>query len=204
MTPAHNLSEADLFRAWWDDGLLDLLCGMALLVTGLGWESRLGALAVVQAPLWIVLWAPLRRRLVEPRAGFVRFSLARRRRKTRSLWWSLLLGVALLAVFAALAVLARQRGAGPSLAQAVDGLPALLVAVAAVLAGLLTGARRFQTYALLLVAAAFLTVYFAAGPALPLVGVGAVAVGCGAVLLAWFLHSNRDFENGDGEETALP
>lgn len=192
MTNTQILTERDLFRSFWDDGLLDILGGMALLLTGLGWESQLGPLAVVQAPLWIVLWTPLRRRLVEPRAGFVRFALERRRRNTIRLSWTVALGLGLFALVAVAALVARERGSLPTAQQAVDGLPALLVALAAGLAGFLTGAKRFHAYGLGLVAGAAVTMVFPLGPAAPLVMVGMAAVATGLFLLTRFVRDSRD------------
>lgn len=194
MAHVQTFTETHLFRSYWDDGLVDLLAGLALLVTGLGWETELGALAVIQAPLWIALWGPLRRRLVEPRAGSVTFSRSRRERNARGLGWTLALGVGFLALAVLTLVVVRGQGAGAALPLLVPGLPALLVAVAAGLAGLLTGARRFQGYGLALLAAAAVTVLLRGGPALPLAAVGLVMVASGGILLVRFLQASRDYE----------
>lgn len=195
MARAQNLLEADLFRSYWDDGLLDLLCGLALLVLGVGWSATgLGPLAVLQAPLWLALWAPLRKRIVEPHAGFVRFSLARRQRSARDLRWTLALGVGALALGAVAAFLLRSREEGPVLQLLAPGLPAALVALGAGIAGLLTGARRFQAYGLALLAGAVATIAVAGGPAPPLAAGGLVVTASGAVLLARFVRDSREHE----------
>jgi len=196
MASAQTLTETDLFRSYWDDGLLDLLGGLALLVTGIGWETAMGALATIQAPLWIVLWGPLRRKIVEPRAGFVRFSLARQTSTSRELSWTLALGVGALALVAAVALLPRGEGVRLAIGHLVAGLPAVLVALAAAFAGILTGARRFYGYGLALLAAAVVTVLFGLGPALPLVLGGLVAVACGAVLLRQFVLGSLEYKEG--------
>ncbi len=194
MATARTLTETDLFRSYWDDGLLDVLSGLALLVTGLGWESELGALAVIQAPLWIVLWGPLRRRIVEPRAGFVEFSLARRKRSARGLWWTVALGVGALVLVILAALFIREHGAPAASRLLSPGLPAVLVALAAGLASLLTGARRFRAYGLVLLAGAAATVLLARGPALPLVVGGLVVAVSGALLLGRFVRDSREYE----------
>lgn len=190
---AQTLTEPDLFRSFWNDGLLDLLSGAALLVTGAGWALGLGALAAVQAPLWVVLWAPLRRRVVEPRAGFVRFSAARRQRTTGGLRWTLATGVAALLLTAGAVTLVALRGAPTAAPRLAAALPAVLVAVPAVPAAVLTGARRFHVYAIALLVAAALTVVLDTGPALPLVAVGLGAVAAGTVLLRRFLRASRAY-----------
>lgn len=195
MTKARNLVERDLFRSYWDDGLLDLLCGLALLVTGLGWTSELGALAAIHVPLWVTLWAPLRRSIVEPRAGFVRFSSSRRKRNATSLRRTLALGIGTLVLLVVVYfVRGQQQWALPALERSISGLPAVLVAFAASLTGILTGALRFQVYGLVLLAAAAVTVWLDAGPAMPLVAGGALVVISGTTLLARFVSASRQYE----------
>lgn len=188
------LRESDLFRSYWDDGLLDLLAGLALLITGLGWESDWGPLASIQAPLWIVLWVPLRRKIVEPRVGFVKFSLARQKHTTHRLWQTLGVGVAFLVLIALAMLTIREWGANSVLRDLVPGLPPVLVALAAGLTGILTGARRFHLYGLLLLAAAAAVIYLARGPGLSLLAVSLVVVSCGLVLFTRFLHESREYE----------
>jgi len=194
MASAETLTEPDLFRSYWDDGLLDLLFGLALLLTGIGWDTALGPLAVVQVPFWFVLWSPLRRRFVEPRVGFVRFSVARRTRNARGLWSTFALGVGTLALTILVAVTVRGAGAGNELARLIPGLPAVLVAVGAILAGVLTRARRFHAYGLTLIAGAAVSVSLGLGPAPPLVLGGLVAACVGATLLTRFVRASNLYE----------
>ncbi|MGD2129403.1 MAG: hypothetical protein PVJ33_01935 [Lysobacterales bacterium] len=185
-------TDTELFRTYWDDGLLDLLAGVALLVAGAGWATRLGALAVVQAPLWIVMWAPLRRSLVEPRAGYVRFTLARRARNTRKLIFTAALGALLLAFVTIAAQWVRGMD-GAGIGELHAALPAAIVATMAVLTAFLTGARRFLGYAALLFLLGTLAVKLDRGPALSLAVAGLVVALSGAVLLARFIRESRDY-----------
>jgi hypothetical protein len=186
-------ADAELFRTYWDEGLLDLLAGLGVLLAGVGWETGLGPLAVIQAPLWIVLWEPLRRAIVEPRAGYVRFSTARRRRNARGLRGTVALGLGLFGL-AVLATSFVDAGfAGLDEGRLVAGLPAAIVAMGALLTGLMTGARRFLLYAALLLVLAALTVALGRGPALPLAVGGAVVLSVGAILLSRFLRASRQF-----------
>jgi len=189
-------NEAELFRSYWDDGLLDLLAGSALLVTGVGWAIGLGPLAVIQAPLWVALWIPLRGRLVEPRAGYVEFSRCRQADTRRAMRQALGDGVRALAAVALLVYLVRQ-GGGASLREVIPGLPAVLVAAAAVVAGALTSARRFHWYAVVLVLGAVAAVVLHLGPAAPLVVASLVVIGTGLVMIVRFVRGSREFLDGD-------
>lgn len=197
METQSNPLESRLFQTYWDDGLLDLLSGLALLTIGLAWNGGLGPLAVVFAPVWIVMWRPLRHRIVEPRAGFVRFSLNRERRVEHDLKGTLAFGLGLLALIALGAFGAGKAGSFSETDNLVAGLPAALVALAAVFTGFLTGARRFHVYAFAMLAAAALVGLFADNPGLPILGGGLVVSASGAFLLARFLRESEAYDDGD-------
>ena len=188
--------ESDLFRSYWDDGLLDLLSGLALLVAGVGWNTDLGALAAIQMPLWVTLWIPLRKQIVEPRAGYVVFAQSRRTRNTHKLAWSLALGLGLFVLLAAAAVVIGTPNDTGTANRLVSGLPGALVALAAVVANALTGARRFLGYALVLAVVATVAILLDLGPALPLALGGLVAASGGAVLLTRLVRESRAYDGG--------
>jgi len=188
MAHDRGFTEERLFRRSWDDGLLDVLSGLWLLLTGIGWLVGLGALAGLHAPFWLVLWQPLHHRIVEPRAGFVRFSRSRRGRTRRHLWLNLVVGVSLLA----LVLVLRDPGPGGVLARLSPGLPALLVAIAAILMGVLTGAGRFHLYAAGLIGAAAVTAWLGLEPAPALIAGGVLVLTTGIWLLARFISASQD------------
>jgi len=189
-----TLTESGLFSVYWDDGLLDLVCGLALLAMGCGWLIGLGAFAVIQAPLWTVLWAPLRQRVIEPRAGYVEFSRAQRQRTGHGLRLALGLGIAVFVLAALIGVGVRSGQLRLDSPDLVAGLPAALIAVAAVLAALLTGARRFYAYAVVLMAGAAATSAAGWSPALPITVAGIVVSVSGAILVVRFIRSSRRFQ----------
>jgi hypothetical protein len=75
---AHQLDaeriEARVYRAYWQDGLLDLLAGLTVLLIGAGWVMGFVLASVVVPPVALVLWPLLRMRVTEPRLGHVRFN----------------------------------------------------------------------------------------------------------------------------------
>lgn len=179
--------EEQLFRRYWDDGLLDLLAGAGVLMAGVAWLAGVVAVGGALAVLPIVLWRPLRARLVEPRLGQVEFRAKRIARQQRH---SLaLLGAGVLAFALVLAVaLTRTRGGGGIGAPLVAGLPALLVALPAFAVGASLGVRRLHFYGLTLLAGGGLVIVLDADPGWALVGGGCVAVIVGAILLRRLLR----------------
>ncbi len=187
--------ETRLFSSYWDDGTLDLLIGAAIVLLGVGYVFDLPLVEVVILPLALVMWPILRRRLVEPRAGYVEFARARQARVTWELRGTVALGVGLL-VLALAAVLGTRSGA-LDLSRSVDALPAILVALGAGVTGGLIRAWRFAAYALVLAGAGVGAVLADTGPGLPLVVGGIVMWGWGAVLLVRFLTASRRFQESE-------
>jgi hypothetical protein len=146
MTSRTNALESHLFSSYWDDGLLDVFAGLGVVGISLFWTFDLVALGAIVPAILAVFWGPLRSRFVEPRAGFVEFSDARSQRTDRLLRGAVLLGIANLAVFVGLYIMVRSEP-GALLPLVGPGLPAFLVAVAAVLAGWGLGLSRFLVYA---------------------------------------------------------
>jgi hypothetical protein len=186
--------EPALFRHHWDDGLLDLFAGVGVVGIGICWAFDLVALGAIVPAVLVPFWAPLRRRLVEPRAGLVEFSDARteqnRRLGTSSAW----LGVAMLALFT-LVYLRTSRGESDVLAIIVPGVPALLLGLLAAVAGLGLGLPRFLAYAGLLGLCGVGVAVVDARPEVAMIAGGLLMLLGGARLMNRFLRLEVD----DGE-----
>lgn len=87
--------ERRVFRSYWDDGLLDVFAAIGVTAIGLLWLRDIPAGAVIVPPLLIPLWAQVRRKWIEPRAGFVEFSDDREYRSKRLLRLVFYLGAGL-------------------------------------------------------------------------------------------------------------
>lgn len=186
--------ESRLFQAYWGDGTLDLVGGFAVVLIGLDYLFEQFLLLAVTVPLAFVGWLVLRKRVVEPRAGYVAFARQRRQRSARELVGAVALGFGFLALFLALSVRARDVVlAGQN---TVDAVPAALIALGAVVAAGLTRAWRFAAYAGLIAAGGVATVLLGTGPAMPLLTGGVIVSATGAVLLARFVGESRRFEDG--------
>lgn len=186
--------ESRLFTSFWDDGTLDLLAGAGVVVIGVSYLVEWHPVEAIVPPLALAAWMILRRWVVEPRAGYVEFSRQRRDRTGRALWGALALGAGLLVM--TLAMLG-MRGRVTGLAAFVDALPALLVALGAVVTAGLTRAWRFAVYGAVLAVGGGGTVLLRTGPGLPLLIGGILAGGTGAVLLARFLAGSRRFQEAE-------
>ncbi len=195
--------ENRLYGAYWDDGVFDLLCGVYLLLVGMVWWMGLPYL-IGFSVLIVVPWFPLRRAIVEPRAGYVEFS---RKRKSRNLK---VLAVGYL-VFTCAAYLAVTGGAyvwkldeGVLLGSFINGVPGALMAILALFSGWLILARRFYVYALLLVISSVLTGFMQWPPHIPFLVVGIVVLVAAITRLRRFVEEADAFaEVAPGEVTAL-
>lgn len=186
--------ETRLFQAYWGDGTLDLVGGAAVVLIGLTFVFEQLFLIGVVVPLGLVTWWGIRRQVVEPRAGYVALAHSRRDRSERELVGTIAVGLGALAMVAFGSV---RLGRGVP-GEVVAGLPALLLAVGAGMAGGLTRAWRFGVYALVFLAATVATVVLGIDPGWPVVVAGLVLWAAGAVLFGRFLAGSRRFEEAGG------
>jgi len=181
-----------LLRSFWADGLLDILVGVGLLIVGIAWMAGFLALAPVCAPLLIVLWRPLRQRIVEPRAGYVRF-LASQRRETRSNLLAVVsIGVVSLAAVLSAQLLTTTGALSPPQGRWVAALPAGIVAFGLAITAGLTGARRFYFYAAALLGMAQVTSALMDRPDVPLLAGGVLILVRGIMLLVDFIRQSAE------------
>lgn len=184
--------EARLFRSYWEDGTLDLVAGASVVMIGFTYVLEQHVFVGVVVPVALVAWMVVRRRVVEPRAGYVEFSRSRRGRSGREVLGALAAGTGLLVLTLLGTIGLRSGSLVPG--DAVDALPALLIALGAGVAAGLTRAPRFGVYAALFVAVGAATVWLGVAPGWPLAVGGLVTAASGAVLLARFLAASRRFQ----------
>ena len=186
MKPDTTGLEAAAYRSRYDDGIIDLAIGLALVWIGIAWlwiPSLAGVSGVIPAVL-VPAVGPVRRRFLEPRVGYVRWSPPRVHWEGLQLRRLLVMGVAALILGLGVFWWASQSDGN---LQPVVGLPALLLAMPTVLLGAATRIRRLWWYGGLLIAAAVITIAVEAGPGAPLLTAGAVIALCGLALLIRFV-----------------
>lgn len=184
--------EKSIFRSRWEDGLIELFFGIGLVLMGILWLKGLIVFVALVPVMLIPFWAPIRKRVTEPRAGYVRFSEERKARTQLGLNMAGIIGFGLLTLFGAVFVVLRsQSGVDHGLMEIlVPGLPSFIVATALLVAWLGFGMPRFATHAAVLVAAGVLGVVSALDPGWQFLGSGLVIAGMGSVLFARFLRDN--------------
>jgi len=187
--------ESRLFRAYWDDGLLDVLFGIGAVAVGLLWLANLVVFGAIVPALLALAWNPLRGAVVEPRMGFVEFSQARTESNRRKLRASVWLGLGALALFVALVVAAR---AGSDLipGDLSAALPATLVGIMAGLIGVGLALARFLGYGLAFVAAGVVVALAGGEPGLAILLGGVVTLLSGAWLITRFLRHTSPIDEG--------
>ncbi|NNE04858.1 MAG: hypothetical protein HKN15_03940 [Xanthomonadales bacterium] len=190
MIDAINRLERKAFKSFWNDGLLDVMLGMMLLVLGVSWWQDVAVLGAVFPAVCVSMWAPLRKRLIEPRMGFVEFSEGREL-KARTFRFGLagffaatmLLGILVFSLWGSDIM--------PKPAEWIAGFPLLLLAIPAALFSAFTQCRRFAVYALLMLLAGIEVVILDWQPHVGMLASGAVILLSGSVILARFMINHR-------------
>jgi hypothetical protein len=188
-----GLLERNTYRSTWHDGLLDLFAGVGLLLIGAAWLTEYAGLGGIAPALLIPLWAPFRRKWIEPRAGTVRFREERVATERRKYFAMFALGSVAFVVGVGVYLAAREGGAGPGLPKA---LLAVLLGAAGLIVGLAFGQLRFVAYAMASLALGAWAVLADAHPAFQFLGLGACVTGTGAVLFFRFVRSHPIGDDG--------
>jgi hypothetical protein len=188
MTTSPDLAatERRVFSAFWQDGVLDLLVGAALMSIGMVWLLDMIWLTAIVPASAIVVWPILRRTITEPRLGQVRFRADRRHRLRHGLIAVVSLGMVLFA-FAATHIHGGLDQRDP-LRWLAPAIPSLLLTLLALSAFEILRLPRLLAYAGALAAAGLLAAALRLEPGWPILTGGAVVSIAGIVLLVCFVR----------------
>jgi hypothetical protein len=189
--------ETQVYRSYWDDGLLDIFAAAAVLLVGLCWSGGFAVAAAIVPALFAPLWGPVRQRLIEPRLGYVEFTDARLARNAGKLRLVLYTGIGFLAL-ALGAWLLRSRLQPMPAEVLVAGLPAVLLGLMAAMTVVLTGCSRFIGYAAILAVAGIAGAALGQEPGPILAAAGAVMMAVAITVLVRLVRANPP----DGEAGA--
>lgn len=178
--------EGKAFRSYWNDGLLDIMLGLVLLATGLSWWQDVAVMGAIFPAVCVGMWHPLRKRLVEPRMGYVEFD-GDRELKIRSFRFGLIAFFAgMMALGLVVYVLWRGDLASDS-SYWIAALPLVLIAVPAMFFALFTNCMRFAAYAFLLFVAGVTVVLQDRDPHVGMIASGVIVLVTGLIILSRFL-----------------
>ena len=192
--------ESKAYESTWDDGLIDAFVGVSLLGLGLFWLTDYAVFGGCIPALLMPIWPRLRRQLTAPRRGLVQFREGRRNTERRKLQGLFVAGLATFVLGVVLYFALGRTGVadGDWVRIVIPGLPGVLLAVGASLAGAMIGAHRFHLYAGLLVVGASVGIWLRWEPGLYLAGAGAVVLVTGIVMVVRFVRT-YPIESGAGE-----
>jgi len=187
MTVKLEQLEQQVFRSYWDDGLLDLFAGAGILGIGIFWVMDIVVGGAILPALMVPLWTPFRQKLIEPRLGLVEFSDRREQRNHRFLIGVFIAGVGTLMLGIMVYFFVRGSGVRPDVSL-IAALPAVLLGILALFTGFLLGAYRFFVYAVWLAMAGVLGSFAGQGPGVSMIAGGAVITISATFLLARFIR----------------
>jgi hypothetical protein len=185
-----NRVERRVVRTFWDDGLIDVLSGLGVLLVGIAWQFDLVPLGAVAPALLIPFWRPLRARITEPRLGYVEFSDAQVGRHRSFLTWSIVAGCLTFLLGVSLYFFATSTAGVVPLQNWIAALPACLIGCMAFLTSFLILTPRFIGYAAVFCVSGALVVLLAKTPGLALIAGGAVVTTLGMFRLLSFIRSH--------------
>ncbi len=193
MTNELEAMERDAYRASYSDGIIDIFVGLSLALIGAIWiwAEEYGGLAGVLPAVMVPTIIPLRKQIVEARGGYVKWSAPRRRWERRNLVGMFGAGVATFLLGIAAFFMFESGGAARDLLTDIaPGMLAFILAVLALVLGVMMEQRRFVAYAAVLVGGGVLAVMDDANPGLPLLIAGVAVTVVGVVMLVRYLRAN--------------
>ena len=181
--------ETKAFRSFWNDGLLDLMVGIGVLVVGISWWQDVAVLGAVFPAVCASLWYPFRNRLVEPRMGYVEFS-GERELKVRSFRHGLFAFFTGTMLFAVVVFILWNGDVLPGPAEWIAGFPLVLIGIPAVFFALFTNCRRFGVYALFLFLAGVEVILQGWEPHVGIIASGVFITTTGFIIFTRFLSQH--------------
>ena len=181
--------ENRVYRAYWNDGLLDVFAAVGVVLIGIAWTFDFVVGGAITPALLVPLWGPFRQRLIEPRLGMVEFSEKRERTHRSRLLLVILLGIGAFAIVVSLYVLRDRLALDPAVSF-MAGLPAFLLAIPAALTAILVSTGRFLVYAALLAVAGGVGAMSGLEPGPIIVAAGIPILLIAGTVLLRFVHNN--------------
>jgi len=195
MTTQTVLTKAErrLFRAFWQDGLLDIIAGATVALIGVGWLLGVFVPALGLPIVGVFAWQGARRRITEPRLGSVEFSDARVHDIRHGL-----IAIVSLGLVVGGNLITRVWLAGtptPFTQWFAPAIPATIIAAMSLSCAAALGLWRFVAYGVVFGVAGLAVAEFDSEPWWALITGGAVVALCGVDMLVRFLRRFPELPN---------
>jgi hypothetical protein len=195
MTNPQDLAalERAAYQDAYSDGIVDLFAGLSLLWIGTAWIWLPGIAGVAGVFPAVFVSAVLagRKRFMEDRSGYVKWSPPRRQKERRNLTMVFVAGVGLFGMGVVAFALANSNSdVNGILSDIGPGLLAFLLAGTAIGLGFMMQTRRLFLYAAVLAIAGALTAWQNASPGWPMLAAGAIVSLVGALMLVRYVRAN--------------
>jgi hypothetical protein len=185
--------ERQTYRDSYSDGIIDIYIGISLLWIGVAWIwlPDIAGLAGVLPAIFITPMLVGRKRFLEKRIGYVKWTEPRRQWEHRNLVGALIVGTAFLLLGVGVYMFASDSAADRDiLASVAPGLIAWLLAAVAIGLAFLMSAKRMLAYGMVLIAGGIWTAQENASPGWPLLAAGTVITITGIAMLIRFTRNN--------------
>ncbi|MEZ6095285.1 MAG: hypothetical protein R3C03_13815 [Pirellulaceae bacterium] len=182
-----NNPENRMTRLYWDDGILDLLSGIGVVLIGVTWVAGLIALGPMVPCILLPFWTFLRRNFTEVRLGHVEFSNEKQRGDRRFLLQWCFVGVGVLLTVFLFAIIKDGLPATNFAAKFATMIPAVLMAVLAIATAALTALKRFIWYSMVFLVAGVEASIREWDPGWSMIFGGIVMITCGTWILVRFI-----------------
>lgn len=189
MSQTFTKAHGRVLRAFWQDGLLDVVAGVTLICIAIAWITGNYVLGTVAPAFAIPTWSVFRKWLVAPRLGNVRFDQTGHRRVKRSLL--ALYGIGCLCFVFGIVVYWITSSPNPSeirMEMAIPALPAVLVGVGGWLCAVMFGINRLAIYGAVCIAAGVSLVFWDLNPGWSLLVGGIFTSATGILLIIRFIN----------------
>jgi hypothetical protein len=185
--------ERRTYRDFYSDGIIDIYVGISLLWIGVAWIwlPDMAGLAGVFPAIFIAPMLAGRKRFLERRIGYVKWTETRRQWEHRNLVAALIAGTVFLLLGVGVYMLASDSAADRDiLGTMAPGLIAWLLAALAIGLAFLMSARRMLLYGAVLIAGGIWTAQADANPGWPLLVAGSLIAITGVAMLIGFVRRN--------------
>jgi len=182
-------AKALAYQTLTEDGLVDLFCGLGLLLLGIGWWFDAVAVTAGVPAILVPLWLVARRAISRPRLGSVTLREDTQKGIARGLAVIILMGAVVLAAFVYFSF-GGYGEPGEVMRNLVPALPALLLALMANVAWIFLRTSRFLLYAAGLTFAAVVVTMTRSEPYVGFLIGAVLPIMCGTAALAIFLRDN--------------